>query len=119
VNIRNFRFYKKEHEGKKRWWVDIKPWIFPKRLLIMYDSAEKWLEKIGNGSDEVIIAASTHRFPGSETLHRTTFTDFFCGAYYSAESYKQKRAGHTLLLCIVTVYVFGRYPKVIYYKVVH
>ena len=113
MKLRDFRFYKKEYGNKVRWWINISPWVFPERLLIMYPSAEKWLEKIGNGSDEILISVGTNAFSGSETLHRTEYTNLFLGAYYTAKSYKQKPTNYRMLLCIVTVYVFGRYPKYI------
>jgi len=116
--MRNYRFYKKEHCGKIRWWVDIKPWAFPKRLLIMYSSAEKWLDKIAKGKTEITITTSTKNFLNAELLYRYKFEGPIQGTTYIAKSYKKIKSNHKILLCPVTLYVFGRYPKIIYYKVV-
>lgn len=115
--MKKYRFYKKEYNGRVRWWVDIKPWLFPKRLLIMYSSAEEWLEKIGGGKGEIIITASTKSFPSAEMLFRNKFEGFIRGTSYTAKSYKGIPAEHEVLLCPVTLYVFGKYPKAIYYQV--
>lgn len=115
--MKNYRFYKKEFKGKVRWWIKIKPWIFPERLLIMYPSAEKWLEIIGEGKDEVVISTSTKEFPNAEVLDRHRFEGLIRGTTYIAKSYKNVLADHEFLLCPVTLYVFGKYPKEIYYHV--
>lgn len=112
-----FRFYKKEYHGKVRWWIDINPWVFPKRLLIMYPSAEEWLDKIGGGKNEIQIATATEYFAGAEALYRSKFEGLVRGTLYGAKSYKNVEADHKVLLCPVTLYVFGKYPKVIYYQV--
>jgi hypothetical protein len=115
--MKNFRFYKKEYRGKIRWWVDIKPFIFPKRLLIMYPSAEEWLDKIGGGKDEIQIATDTDHFAGAEALYRNKFEGLVRGTLYIAKTYENVETNHQVLLCPVTLYVFGKYPKVIYYRV--
>lgn len=115
--MNNFRFYKKEYQGKVRWWVDIKPWFLPKRLLIMYPSAENWLDIIGKGKDEITIEVSTSHFPDAEALWRQEFAGIVRGTLYVAKTYQNTETNHPVLLCPVTVYVFGRYPKVIYYRV--
>jgi hypothetical protein len=115
--MKKYRFYKKEYDGKVRWWVEIKPWILPERLLIMYPSAEKWLEKIGGGKNELVVTASTKQFPNAETLFKNKFEGPIRGTSYVAKSYRGEIADHEVLLCPVTLYVFGKYPKAIYYQV--
>ena len=83
----------------------------------MYPSAEAWLEKIGEGKDEIIIEYSTKEFGGAEVLHKKKFEGFFKGTMYVAESYQGTTTDHEVLLCPVTLYVFGRYPKTIFYRV--
>lgn len=83
----------------------------------MYPSAEEWLEKIGVGKDEFSIAVSTQYFADAEALYRFKFDGLVRGTLYIAKSYKNVEASHQVLLCPVTLYVFGRYPKVIYYRV--
>ena len=115
--MRNLRFYKKEYNDKIRWWIDIKPWIFPKKWLKMYPSAERWLDKIGGSKEEITITTSTKNFINAEALYRFRFEGLFRGTSYVARSYKEVETNHKVLLCPVTLYVFGRYPKIIYYRV--
>ncbi len=115
--MQKYRFYKKDYNGKSRWWVDIKPWIFPKRLLIMYSSAEAWLEKVGEGRSDIMISTATREFTDAEVLYREKSDGVLRGTWYVAKSYKRSPTEHRVLLCPVTLYVFGRYPKAIYYRV--
>ena len=115
--MKKYRFYKKEHEGKIRWWVDIRPWVFPNGWLKMYPSAEAWLDKISEGEEEITIAYSTEVFEDAEVLHQEKFEGLTKGTLYIAKSYKNTSENHQVLLCPVTLYVFGRYPKDIYYRV--
>lgn len=83
----------------------------------MYPSAEEWLDKIGKGRDEIQIAVSTKSFAGSEVLSRYKLEGLIRGTLYVAKSYKNVETSHEILLCPVTLYVFGKYPKVLYYRV--
>ncbi len=83
----------------------------------MYPSAEEWLNKIGGGKDDIIITVSTDSFSGAEALWRHEFEGLIRGTKYIAKTYHGVEVNHQVLLCPVTVYVFGKYPKVIYYRV--
>ena len=83
----------------------------------MYPSAEEWLDKISNNKDEVIVNVSTDSFVGAEVLWRHEFKGMVCGTMYMAKTYRGVETNHPVLLCPVTLYVFGKYPKAIYYQV--
>jgi hypothetical protein len=83
----------------------------------MYPSAEEWLDKISSHTDEVVVSVSTEPFPGAEALWRHEFKGIIRGTMYMAKTYHGVEANHQVLLCPVTLYVFGKYPKVIYYRV--
>ncbi len=83
----------------------------------MYPSAEQWLDKISGNKDEIIITVSTNSFSGAETLWRQGLEGIVRGAMYNAKTYQGIETNHHVLLCPVTLYVFGRYPKVMYYRV--
>jgi len=40
------------------------------------------------------------------------------GATYIAHSYKEEDINQVMWLCPVTLFVFGEYPEIIYYKVI-
>ncbi len=83
----------------------------------MYPSAEEWLEIVGGGRGETLISVSTKEFAGAEVLYRDQFEGLIRGTSYMAKTYKGSPAEHKVLLYPVTLYVFGRYPKEIYYRV--
>ena len=83
----------------------------------MYPSAEQWLDKISGNKDEVIVTVATDSFSGAEVLWRHEFKGIICGTIYTAKTYHGVEVNHQVLLCPVTLYVFGKYPKVIYYRV--
>lgn len=83
----------------------------------MYPSAEEWLDKIGAGKDGVQITVSTEYFVEAEVLHRDRFEGLIRGTLYIAKSYENIETNHEVLLCPVTLYVFGKYPKAIFYRV--
>lgn len=116
--MRTYRFYKNE----LGWFIDLKWFPFNKAWLAMVAGADTLLDKIAEGSNEVILKIDTSPMPYSDgVLERTVKISLSEGAFYEAktgyteiERYKVE----SVWLCPATLWVFLRYPKKIYYKVV-
>lgn len=112
-----YRFYKNE----LGWFIDIKWW--PKRLvhhLAMVMGADLLLDKLSNGKDEVEISFSRKQKPYHvKKLVRSGILGVFDGAVYvpNEDKITNEYGQNWLWLCFVTIFVFGHYPKEIYYKV--
>jgi hypothetical protein len=110
-----YKFIKDE----KGWYIDLQGSPFDRTLKGMVRGADTLLDILAEGRSEVRVDASTFPVEGYERLDRKDFVNFgFRGANYFAEKYKEKRINHNLWLCPVTLWVFLRYPKYIYYKVI-
>ena len=99
------------------WYIDLPSWPGPKGALAMVCGADTLLEHLSRGTGRVTLDVSL--LPQDETqwhvLHYLYPQSYGDGAFYRAH-----RNGHLheLWLCGVTEFVFGRMPKVIYYRVV-
>jgi hypothetical protein len=88
----------------------------------MVQGADELLEKLSKNSGEVTINFHTDDFAGSEdVLVRTKKLGITEGAIYSPIHHTVEHImdgnKNRLWLCPVTLYVFGKYPKQIYYSV--
>lgn len=109
----SFRFIK-DAEG---WYIDLKGSPFTRKQLAMVRGADTFLDILAAGKSEVVISASTSFIPGYSELVRKKIRTFGTGgADYLVESYGGKRYDHAVFLCPVTLWIFLRYPKVIYFK---
>ena len=116
--MRTYRFYKED----KQWFIDLK-W-FPKSLkhhLAMVAGADELLDKLSEGKEEITLQVSSRVFRNdSFILDRVLkFPGMFNGAVYSWFNGKIEYEiidKNQLWLCWVTLLVFGRYPKTIYFK---
>lgn len=118
--IQNLRFYKEDSS----WFADLPEYIESggtKAQCQMVYGADTWLDIISNNSNEITLELSNEPFDGADKLSFESSTEAFeeeeLGAYYrigffEGENHTNKR----LWLCPVTLYVFGEYPKKIYYK---
>jgi hypothetical protein len=115
------RFYKDEYG----WFIDLKWFPFNRAHLAMVCGADKLLDTLSEGRDEVRLKISTSRFGMKmpNRLERRIKLGLLSGATYEVvspeiafeTSYLDK---NHLWLCAVTLLVFGYYPKNIYYEVV-
>lgn len=119
---RTYRFYKDEYG----WFIDLKWFSFNRAHLAMVMGADELLEKLSKGEKEVRLKISTSKFGFkiSNKLERRVKLGVLNGATYEQMSpnieiketeYLDK---NHLWLCAVTLLVFGRYPKSIYYSIV-
>lgn len=107
--MKEYRFYK-DDDG---WFIDLPSFPGPKSALAMVAGADTLLDKFNDGSNEVMIDLSTKQ-PEHGVINkfvRTKKNGIFGGADYDYD-------GHAFWLCPVTLYVFGRYPKVIYFNII-
>ena len=113
-----YRFYKNE----KGWFIDLPNYPFSKAHLSMVKGADVLLGQLADGRDEIWVEGSTRSIPGyTDVLERVKKLGISKGAIYKGNNIK---INHTIIeennlwLCPVTLFVFWRYPKKIYYKLV-
>lgn len=116
--MRNLKFYKEE---TGRWYVDLPEWEGEKDELEMVMGADSFLEILSQGENEVYVTLSDTEFPNAERLRlldlgRIESIELGSGAWYSLTSYKDIPYDIEMWLCDVTKFVFGGFPKVIYFK---
>lgn len=114
----SYRFYKNE----LGWFIDLKWFPFDKANLAMVAGADLLLDQLSKGKDEVYLKISTKSFENyDDVLFKDMTLGLFRGALYSP---MRHNIGNSLMydnqlwLCFVTVFVFLRYPKTIYFKVI-
>jgi hypothetical protein len=81
----------------------------------MVAGADDWLDYISGYRDAVVLALS-----GQDSLSEkiVLYESDKSGATYIAHTYKEEDVNQILWLCSVTLFVFGHYPKEIYYHVI-
>jgi hypothetical protein len=98
-----YRFYNEDD----RWYIDLPEWTGPKADLEMVEGADILLSILANDNTEVHVKFSDEPFEGSSIL--TLLSD----GYYVNNAW---HGPSMIWLCHVTEFVFGRYPKYIYYQ---
>ena len=116
--MRNFKFYKEE---TGRWYVDLPEWEGEKAELEMVMGADSFLEILSQGENEVYVTLSDKEFETAEKLElidlgRIEGVELGSGAWYSLKEYLNIPYDMEMWLCDVTKFVFGDFPKVIYFK---
>ena len=116
--MRNFKFYKEE---SGRWYVDLPEWTGHKEELEMVMGADSFLEILSQGESESYVTLSDKEFDGAERLELTNLgriegIELGSGAWYSLKEYMGIPYDMEMWLCDVTKFVFGDFPKVIYFK---
>ncbi len=115
----NIKFYK---EDSGRWYADLPDYIAEggtKEDCEMVAGADLWLDVLSQGENEITLRLETEPFESAEklTLDKTDegFPEF--GAYYRIGTFQGIDYSNLILwLCPVTLFVFGHYPKEIFYK---
>jgi len=102
------RFYK---ENSKKWYADIPYWTGRKSALQMIAGADKLLDLIAKGRDEVYLHYSENEIKDADKLVFKRKC-WFNGADYILNSLE----GQKVWLCNVTKFVMGYFPKKIYFK---
>jgi hypothetical protein len=109
------RFYKDED---RRWYADLPEYIAQGGTVEeceMVSGADDWLDFISEKREAVTLALSDQNSL-SEKIVLYESDEF--GATYIAHTYREEDINQILWLCPVTVFVFGHYPKEIYYHVI-
>lgn len=101
------RFYKIE---ERYWYADIPEWKGNKSELAMVAGADKLLNRLSKGKDEVTLQFSKKPFIGCKKLKFGFKTPVNGAVYFSR--------GFPLWLCDVTLFVLGEFPKRIFYKTI-
>ena len=100
------------------WYIDLKNSPFNRNQLAMVRGADTFLDIMAEGEKKITIEVSTSFIKGYQKIYRKKILRFgFKGANYIAEKYKGRKYNHSVFLCPVTLWVFLRYPKIIYFKV--
>jgi hypothetical protein len=83
----------------------------------MVAGADIWLDIISDNNNEIILKLSdTKQLAEKIVLYDTDLSQPNLGATYIAHVYKEKDYNVIMWLCPVTLFVFDKYPKVIYYQ---
>ena len=115
--MRTFRFYK---ENTGRWYVDLPEWEGDKSELEMVAGADLFLDILAQDDGEVNVILSTEEFSGADTLKLIGLGNLEGwemgeGAWYRLVSYLGIDYELSMWLCNVTKFVFGEFPKNIYF----
>jgi hypothetical protein len=115
--MRLYKFYR----NKLGWFVDLPEWEGEQSELQMVMGADIFLDLLSQSENEVFIRMSTKEFEGSETLEflhlgRFEGPEIGEGAWYGLRSYMGLDYNLKMWLCDVTKFVFGEFPKKIYFK---
>lgn len=119
--MRKYRFYKENGD----WFIDLKNFPLNKAYLAMVAGADVLLDKLSKGKDEVTLLVDSSPIPYSDGwIEKEIKLGTWEGAIYNIHGVE---TGHTLntheddrdqlWLCPVTLWVFLKYPKKIYFKV--
>ena len=115
---RNFRFYRVPETG--RWYVDLPEWEGEVADLEMVMGADTFLDILAQGEDQVFVTLSVVPEEGDDKLvliepGKLEGPEMGEGAWYKLESYRGIEYGLSMWLCDVTTFVFGYFPKEIYF----
>ena len=114
--------FKKEDED---WFIDLKWWIFGKHHLAMVAGADTLLDKLAEGKDIVKLEISTKLYDKfsnypKKIIRVEKIDGWFSGAIYESPSIEfttdNLLPNNHLWLCFVTLFVFGKYPKKIFFN---
>ena len=108
-NELRMRFYKEEG----LWYADVKGWPGPKRMLLMVDGADTFLDYLSNNGNEISLDLSLDPKQGYDVLNYRYPHPGNDGAYYSTQMSEDE---HILWLCGVTEFVFGFMPEEVWYR---
>lgn len=117
--MRAYRFYKDD----LGWFIDIPSFPFNRAWLAMVAGADDLLDKLSKGKSEVYIeiASSYKGIDYTDVIFRTTRIGLWKGSVYKPLLTRLPNNGfgkNKLWLCPATLWVFWRYPKKIYFKVI-
>lgn len=114
--MNTYRFIK---EGRD-WYVDLPEYLANggnKGDLQMVEGADKMLDSISEGKNEVFLAIDSVYFTGADELRLIERCDpFVGGGYYNLQIFEGREVNQTMWLCAVTEFVFGDLPERVFIK---
>jgi len=108
---KDLRFYK---DYDNRWYVDLPDWKGSKAELEMVAGADTMLEMIAEGHDAVQAHFDINPYEGGDELVCKEIHPEG-GATYILKTYRGVELNLQMWLCDVTTFVFGYFPKIIYF----
>lgn len=122
LNLRMSVDFKFQKEEDGRWYVVLPDYPGPKANLEMVLGADDLLDSIANdGELEVNLRVSLTEREWSDGLLERSETESDVGRFYHTANVLcggVEYAGEQIWLCPVMLYVFGRYPRKIYYEII-
>ena len=113
--LRNLREMSFEKEGR-RWYAVIPQWKGSKASLEMVAGADTFLDSLDiKNKGYVTLSISTKRKGGYRKLTKVDECKYGGANYIYKQPHKLPRV---MWLCEVTLFVFGKYPENIYFRVV-
>jgi hypothetical protein len=114
---RLFKFYRDEIG----WFVDLPEWEGSKADLQMVSGADTFLDILSQGDNIIYITLSDEEFEGANSMDflypgRLENWELGEGAWYRMNRYMDMVYDLDMWLCDVTKFVFGEFPKIIYFK---
>jgi len=115
--MKQYRFYRDE----LGWFVDLPEWKGEKSDLQMVMGADTFLDILTQGDNEIYLYLSDEPFKDSYQLHflhlgNLEGPEYGEGAWYSMREYLGLDFNLKMWLCDVTKFVFGNFPKIIYFR---
>ena len=104
------------------WFAVIPEWEGPRADLQMVCGADTWLDILSQGENRVFLTISDEEFEGADRLVLIALGQYDELEIGSGASYKLATQlcgidyDLEMWLCDVTKFVFGRFPKIIYFK---
>lgn len=111
---KDFKFYK---DPDNKWYIDLPEWKGSKAELQMVCGADTMLDIISEGENTVAIHFDLNSYEGSDVLElKEIHPADFSGATYFLKSFRGIELNLEMWLCDVTKFVFGDFPKNIYFN---
>jgi len=107
--LKKLKFYK---EDDNRWYAFIPEWEGDKEELEMVCGADILLDLIAQGDSEVTVSFSIDE-ESRNKLELESIDE--SGGYYNLKFYNDIEYNLPVWLCNVTKFVFGDFPKIIYF----
>ena len=115
--MKTYKFYK----DSNGWFVDLPESNFSKMELEMVAGADTFCDVLAQGENEIYVILSDTPCEGCEVLQFTNLGkvegfEFGSGAWYFLNEYQGISYCMEMWLCDVTKFVFGKFPKIIYFS---